>query len=239
MRPLKFGKKETNKIHIKMANKNIEQEPQINVATAVSKTEKFLNENKKTLIWVLCAIVVLVALGLIYQYAYSVPRTKEAVNQAFTAEMYFADGEFDKALNGDENAMGLAEVIKEYGGKAPKAVYFEAGVCALQLGEWDQAISYLNKYNGKDPLINARAIACKGDAYSAKEDYKKASDLYMKAANTADNVFAAAYLLKAGVVYEKLGHMQKALDAYNTIKVKYPQSVEAYDINKYIERISK
>ena len=222
-----------------MANKNIEQEPQMNVATAVSKTEKFLNENKKTLIWILCAVVALVAVGLIYQHAYSIPRAKEAVNQAFTAEMYFGEGEFEKALNGDENAMGLAEVIKEYGSKAPEAVYFEAGVCELQLGNWDDAIAYLNKYNGKDPIMSARAIACKGDAYSAKEDYKKAAGLYMQAAQAADNVFAAAYLLKAGIVYEKLGENEKAVEAYNTIKVKYPQSVEAYDINKYIERISK
>ena len=50
-------------------------------------------------------------------------------------------------------------------------------------------------------------------------------------------MFAAGYLLKAGAVAEKLGQNAKALGFYETIKDQYPQSVEAYDIDKYIGRI--
>ncbi len=221
-----------------MVNKNNVQEPQVDIATAVSKSEKFINENKKTIIWSAVAVIIVAALIVLYKYAYSEPRAQEATDQVYAAEMLFGEGEFEKALNGDENTIGLAEVIDEYGSKAPQAVYFEAGVCALQLGKWDDAINYLNKYKGTDPIIKARAIACKGDAYSAKEDYSKAVDLYMQAAKCADNILAASYLLKAGIVYEQMGKNEKALEVYNTIKVKYPQSLEGYEIEKYIERIA-
>ena len=50
-------------------------------------------------------------------------------------------------------------------------------------------------------------------------------------------MFAAGSLLKAGAVAEKLGQNDKALSYYEQIKDQYPQSMEAYDIDKYIGRI--
>ena len=50
-------------------------------------------------------------------------------------------------------------------------------------------------------------------------------------------MFAASYLFKAGVVCEELGEPQKALAFYKKIKDQYPQSMEGYDIDKYISRI--
>ena len=81
------------------------------------------------------------------------------------------------------------------------------------------------------------APSCIGDAYVGLEDYKKALGYFEKAAAKVDNMFAAGYLLKAGLVAEKLGDDAKALSFYKTIKDKYPQSMEGYDIDKYIGRI--
>ena len=50
-------------------------------------------------------------------------------------------------------------------------------------------------------------------------------------------MYAAGYLLKAGAVAEELGDNAKALSFYKKIKDQYPQSVEAYDVDKYIGRI--
>ena len=133
--------------------------------------------------------------------------------------------------------MGFTQIIDEYGAKAGKAVYFYAGVCELQLGNWENAISYLKKYKGKDSILAARALACMGDAYVGLEDYKSAVPCFEKAASRADNIFAAAYLLKAGVTREELGDKAGALACYEKIKDQYPQSIEGYDIDKYISRV--
>ena len=202
----------------------------------VSKTDQFYNEHKKT-IWTVATILLIIALAifayvkLIYQ-----PKCVEAAQQAFPAEQSFSNGEYELALKGDGNVLGLADVIDQYGGKAGKAVFMEAGISALQLGEYEQALEYLKKYNGKEPITAARAIACQGDAYAGLEKYPEAADAYMKAAAKADNTFAAGYLLKAGILYELEGNKAKALDCYKTIKDKYPQSIEGYDIDKYITR---
>lgn len=203
----------------------------------VSKTDQFYNENKKT-IWTVATIVLVLALAvfayikLIYQ-----PKCVEATQQAYPAEQSFSNGEYELALKGDGNVLGLADVIDQYGAKAGSAIFMEAGICALQLGEYEQALQYLKKYNGKEPITAARAIACEGDAYAGLEKYNEAVAAYLKAAAKADNVFAAAYLLKAGILYEELGNKDKALECYKTIKDKYPQSIESYDIDKYITRV--
>ena len=74
-----------------------------------------------------------------------------------------------------------------------------AGVAALQTGDFQGAIDQLKKYDGKDPILKARAEACIGDAYTELQDYKNAISYYQKAAKTTDNALAAAYLLKAGI----------------------------------------
>ena len=217
--------------------KEIRNENAEAVVEAVSKTEKFFNENGKLLSGILAAVIV-VAAGIFcwYKFAYQ-PAVVEAQGQMAVAEANFRTGDFELALNGDGNVLGFAQIIDEYGAKAGKAVYFYAGVCELQLGNWDLAIKNLQAYKGKDAILKARATACIGDAYVALEEYGKALGYFEKAAATIDNMFAAGYLLKAGVVAEKLGENAKALSFYEKIKDQYPQSMEAYDSDKYMGRI--
>lgn len=206
-------------------------------AEAASKTEVFFAENRKTIIIVLCALV---AAGLLafcwHQFIYA-PKKAEALQQMYPAEANFRAGEYELALQGDGNVLGFSQIAEEYGAKAGKAVYFYAGVCELQLGNWEEALSYLKKYNGKDAILAARALACQGDAYVGLGKYQEAVSCFEKAAAKADNMFAATYLLKAGVTCEELGEPAKALGFYKQIKDKYPQSMEGYDIDKYISRI--
>ena len=207
------------------------------VVEAVSKTEKFFNENGKLLSLIAVAIVV-VAAGIFCanKFVYQ-PAQAEAQGQMALAEEVFRTGNYELALNGDGNVLGFAQIIDEYGAKAGKAVYFYAGVCELQLGNWELALKYLQSYNGKDAILKARAIACMGDAYVGLEEYSKALGCFEKAAAVVDNVYAAGYLLKAGVVAEKLGKNEKALGFYNQIKDQYPTSFEGYEIDKYIGRL--
>ncbi|HIZ86250.1 MAG TPA: tetratricopeptide repeat protein [Candidatus Coprenecus stercoravium] len=207
------------------------------VGEAVSQTEEFFKKNGKTLSYTGVGLILVAAIIILIIQFYSKPLKAEAVDQTYTAEQYFRAEDYDKALNGDGNALGFAQIIDEYGAKAGKAVYFYAGVCELQLGNAAEAISYLEKYKGKEPVIKARALACTGDAYSMLEDYGQALSYYLKAAEVEENVFAASYLLKAGIICEETGRLDEALDCYRTIKDKYPQSFEGYEIDKYISRI--
>lgn len=222
-----------------MATKKIDKQAlqKEKIEETVSKTEQFYNENKKT-IWTCILVAAIIALGVLaYHQFYFKPKTAEAQEQTYPAEAAFRNGDFEVALNGDGNNLGFIDIIDEYGTKAGKAVYFYAGLCELQLKDYEQAVNYLKKYKGKDAIQSARALSALGDAYAGLQQYEDAVAQYEKAAAVSDNVFAAEYLLKAAVACEELGNKDKALTLYETIKDKYPQSIEGYDIDKYINRI--
>ena len=58
--------------------------------------------------------------------------------------------------------------------KSGEAVYFYAGVCNLQLGNFAEAVSNLKSYKSDDAIMNARALACIGDAYAPQNDLASA-----------------------------------------------------------------
>ena len=222
-----------------MANKPTEKElRQQNIAEAVSKSELFFQKYGK-IVYGCVAAVLLIALAILaYNRFILQPKKEKAQAEMFKAEQKFAQGNFELALNGDDNTMGFEEIIDTYGSKAGEAVYLYAGASALQIGEFDKAISFFKKYDGEDKILLSRAQAGIGDAYVGLEDYKSALAAYEKAAATvSSNMYAAGYLLKAGQVAEEMGNKDKALDFYKKIKDQYPESAEASDIDKYITRI--
>ena len=95
---------------------------------------------------------------LCYHKFYAQPKKAEAAEQMFPAEANFRSQNYELALNGDGNMLGFSQVIDEYGSCAGDAAFFHAGVCELQHGKYEEALSYLNKYNGKDEILKAKAI---------------------------------------------------------------------------------
>jgi len=218
-----------------------EQERQERVTETVSKTDQFFRENKKTIYSVLIALLVIGLAIVAYYKFYYQPKSREATRQMYPAEANFRAGEYELAMNGDGNVLGFSQIIDDYGAKAGKSVYLYAGACEYQLGNYQEAINYLKKYKSDDTIMMARAYDCMGDAYTGLEQYKEALDCFQKAIAVSSedvaNVFAATYLQKAGIVCEEMGDNAKALSFYKIIKDKYPQSIEGYDIDKYISRI--
>ena len=210
---------------------------QQNVAEAVSKADVFFKENGKLIYGCVIAVLVIALCVLAYNRFILQPQKKQATEQMAQAERWFQAGEYELALEGDDNYPGFEEIIDKYGAKAGQAVYMYGGVAKLQTGQFEEAIALLKKYKGEDPILAGRAQACIGDALVELENYPEAISWYEKAAKTTDNAFAAAYLLKAGIAAEAAGENAKALSFYKTIKEKWMSAPEAMEIDKYISRI--
>lgn len=207
------------------------------IQEALSKSEEFLSKYKNQIVYGVIGIVVLVGLGFAYQKLYRDPKAEEAMGQMFLAEQFFRNDLFETALNGDGNILGFEQILDEYGTMAGKAIHFYIGVCYLQLGQNQAALDALQKYSGKDFLIQARAYCCMGDAYANLENFSMAEEYYLKAASHHDNVLASAYLKKAAIINEERGAFEKAIKLYQDIKDRYPQTFEAYEADKYIARL--
>ena len=222
-----------------MATKKVNNkaENQQAVGEAVSGVESWLKKNGNLLSTILLIILLAVCAILALNRWVFKPAQQEAKAAVEGADRYFQMSQYEQALNGDGNVLGLADIIDQYGKKAGQGVYLQAGICQLQLKNYAEAVEYLKKYNGKDPILKARALSCLGDAYIGLGDHAAALDAYKAAVKADDTVLSANYLLKAALAAEALDKKDMALDFYNEIKVKYPNSVEAMDIDKYISRI--
>ncbi|UKJ08353.1 YfgM family protein [Solitalea lacus] len=200
------------------------------------KTEQFVTENKKSLLIILGAVVVMGGLFIGWNL-YHKSQDKEAQDQMFRAEQYFEVDSLDKALNGDGNYPGFAKIIDEYSGtKAANLAYYYAGICYLKKGEYQKAIDHLESYSSKDEVTSATSLGAIGDAYSELKQYEKAADFYQKAADKKLQSFSPIYLMKLGMIYEELKKNDKAIEAYNTIKTEYSDSQQARTIDEYIAR---
>jgi len=208
------------------------------VESALSRTERYIEDNQKPLTIIILALVVVVIVFMGYKRFLVIPAEKEAQSQMFMAERYFEQDSFNLALYGDGNNLGMLDIIDDYGiTKSSELAHYYAGISFLHLGEFELAIEQLEKFSSNDKMINLIAKGAIGDAYLELGEPSKAITYYEKAATTEDNVFVnPIYLMKAGQVYESQEKFQKALETYKKIKDNYPESQEAQDIEKYIAK---
>lgn len=221
-----------------MSKKNETAKGIENVEQTLTKTEQFLEQNYKPLLYVLAGAVVLVGIVWLLRM-YTNKKNDEALSQMFMAEQYFGQDSLNLALNGDGNNLGFIDIAKEYKAtRSGKLANFYAGACLMHLGQYEEAVSYLNKYKLDDEIIAPQAKGLIGDAKVELGDNAAGIKHYIEAADMAENAFLTPiYLMKAGMLYEMENNWAEALKLYERIQEKYPESNEGRSIDKYIARV--
>jgi len=223
-----------------MAKKNIEETSQglKNVEETLSRSEQYLEENYKQLLIILGVIVVLVGLFWLGKLWLN-KKNDEAQSQMYQAQRWLEMDSLKLALNGDGNYLGFLDIAKNYKmTKAGNLAKYSAGICYLHLGDYQNAIEYLNSYSKKDKQIGSVAIGATGDAYVETGDLDKGISKYIEAADMAKNSFnTPLFLMKAGQIYELQKKYTDALKIYERIRSEYPESTEGTSIEKYIARV--
>jgi tetratricopeptide (TPR) repeat protein len=209
-----------------------------NVEQTLGKTEQFLEENYKSLIYVLAGIIIIVGIFWLAKI-YLNKRNDEAQAQMYQAQKYLETDSLNLALNGDGNYLGFLDIAKDYKfTPAGNLSLYSAGICYLHLGQYQDAIDYLSKYSKKDKVIGSLAIGATGDAYVELGDLQKGVAKYIEAADFGTNSFnTPLFLMKAGEIYELTKQYADALKMYERIQSEYPESTEGSSIDKYIARV--
>ncbi len=208
------------------------------VESALSKTEQYIEDNRKVLSIVVIVILAIVGLYMAYSRFYKKPLEEEARAQMFVAEQYFEKDSFNLALKGDANYPGFLKIVDNYGStKAGNIANYYIGICYMNLGDFDKAITYLKNFSTGDKMLTPVATGLIGDAYMEKNQIDEAISYYKKAAETQVNNFTSPiYLMKAAQAFEAKNNYKEALDLYNKIKTDYSTSNEGRTIDKYITR---
>jgi len=208
------------------------------VEETLTRTEHYLEENYKTLLITLGVIVLLVGMVWLAKL-YLNKRNNEAQSQMYQAEKYLEMDSLKLALNGDGNYLGFLDIARDYKfTNSGNLARYGAGICYLHLGNYQEAIDFLNKYSKKDKVIGSLAIGATGDAYVELGNLEKGVSKYIEAADFAQNSFnTPLFLMKAGEIYELSGKYSEALKLYERIENQYPESTEGTTIDKYIARV--
>lgn len=205
--------------------------------------EKFINNNKNMVIGLAAALFLLLACFFFLTRVFFPGKQAAAQENIFHAQQYFSQDSFALALNGDGNYPGFLEVIDDYSGffkgnaETGNLAKYYAGICYLNMKDYDNAVSYLGQYKGRDKMVSAMAQGGMGDAYMELGDTDKGISQYKKAASMNSNELTSPiFLMKAGMAMEQAGNMSGAKEMYEKLK-DYPDSQYGRDAAKYLTRV--
>lgn len=210
------------------------------IGKEVNRAETFVQRNKKVLSIVAGAVIVVVGGYVGFKQFVVKPQESEAQEALFIVQQQFERDSFSLVVNGNGNDLSAVDIADEYGmTKAGNLACYMAGVSYLRLGQYEDALLYLNDFSAGDDVIGPMAIGLRGDAHVELGEVEEGVKLYMKAANKGDNQFITPYFLnKAGIAYTHLGEHKKAEEVYTRIKTEYKDVPEWTDVEKYISRSS-
>lgn len=208
----------------------------------------FFEKNKKVITYGGGAILAIVAIFSFYKFYWLPGQEAEANNEMYIAQSFFEKDSFNLALNGNVQVqtgngqvtmVGFRDLADNYSAtKIGNLANYYAGICLLRTGKFEEAIEYLQKFDGKDEMVAPMALGATGDAYMELNNVDEAVKFYLKAADKSTNNFTTPiYLKKAGFAYEQKANYTEALAAYERLKSEYSKSTEARDIDKYIARV--
>ena len=212
--------------------------------STASKTEEWVSKFQNLILTCIGIIAISVLSYLGYQKYIFEPKKLEAVSELSQAQYYFelavngqsSDSLFRRALNGGEGKYGFLDIIDNYGGTpAAKLATYSAGMAYLNLGDYINAIEYLDQFDTDDVMLKALAKGAIGDAFAQIGQPEDAYDYYVAAFESSDNSFSAPkYLFKAGLLGASLGKNNLALGYFKRIQSEYPDSAEAKSVEVQI-----
>lgn len=203
------------------------------------RLQQFWENNQRMIVGVLGGLVLIIVAFFGYNQFVKKPKLKKAQEKIFPAQIYLKQDSARLALNGDQLNLGFMDHAKKYKG-TPQGNYSAAaaGFLLMKEGDYDNAIKHLKKCKSKDEFVRAYCLLNLGHAYSEKGEFDKALSYYKDAADHSENdITTPLSLMYAGRVAERLENYGQAVELFEQIRNRYPNSPEARDAPKFIARL--
>lgn len=203
-----------------------------NLNETLTDMSRKVENNKKPIIIAVIALVVVIGAILFIKN-----RSSES---AAKADVAIGNADYEMIAGNDSLALGLYQQVADMGHNAGNRASLQAAIILFGQKKYDEAISYLNKYDAKEAIVGAAAMSLKGDCYVNLKNYPEAVKAFKDAVKQSDrNPYYTPYFMqKLARVYRAQQDYAAELKVYEEIKKDYPAYVQGTGLNvdKYIER---
>ncbi|OUU17953.1 MAG: hypothetical protein CBC05_03370 [Crocinitomicaceae bacterium TMED45] len=216
-----------------MAKKTNQEETIVNVDELYSKSEQFVDKNRKQLTLGLGGAAALILIVIGYSSLVVAPKNTAAEEAAFMAEHYFAKDSADLAMLGDGLNAGLEEILSDHSGSPAAArAAFELGIMHRDAARFDEAVNAFNQAGFSDNVFGPLTDANIGDCLVELGDLEGAEGHFASAASRAASGLAAKALspmcsYKRALVLIELGNEDKARGVLEDLAEDFPNSTYA------------
>ena len=215
--------------------------------TTANKTEEWVIKYQNFILGIIGVVAIGVLGYLGFKNFVVEPKSQEAVSELNQAQYYFelavnsieSDSLYRRALNGGEGKYGFIDIIENYSNTpAAKLAIYSAGMAYLNLKDYDNAIYYLDQFEGDDILLSALSKGSIGDAFVEIGQLEDAFDYYIEASEVSENLFSTPkYLYKAAITGSKIGKINQSIDLLKKIKKDFPESEQSDYVEVQIGRL--
>ena len=216
----------------KEEREKMEQDPLINFYTTVAA---YFTKYRQMILGIGGAAILIIALSIGYYY-YSKSQEKEAQQLLFTAEELYRQGNYEKALTGDDRTFsaGFETVVDNYSGTdaANLALYY-AAVCEFNLNNPEQAYAYIKDHEPADGILGVGPVSFHAVVLNELERYQEAADQFEIAAEWNINESTTPFnLMEAADAHHKSGNNKRAMKLAERVLEEYPDSPVATDARR-------
>ena len=208
----------------KQVQEELERDP---LLETFSKAQSFYENNKTQVFGGILAIILVVG-GAIGYYYYSTAQADKAQSLMADASIFYMNSDYQKALKGSEEdfTVGFEQIIDNYSGTdAGNLAQYYAAVCEYNLGNIEQAVTYIEDYDLPEGILGVGPISFQGVLMTDLGNHAEAAQLYVKAAEWDQNESTTPYnYLEAANAYYDAGNQSEAKKYAQLIVDEYSNS---------------
>jgi tetratricopeptide (TPR) repeat protein len=196
----------------------------------IEYSSRFLHfyRNNKAVVWGSGIGFILVVALIIGYFIYTAQQQSEAEILLGTAEQYLMEGEYERALYGDEDAftLGFVQIADNFRRtNSGNLANYYAAIVYYELEEFDQALSYIERFNPPRGIMGVGPVSLHAVILSELGEHQLAARKFIDAAMWDENESTTPYnLLEAAISYETIGEYENALEQLEIIIEQYPDS---------------
>ena len=181
-------------------------------------------------------VVVILLIGALYYELYHQPQEEALRDKVWLSILDLQNQNYQEAFFGTEDYYGFDALANEYAlAPTTQIAKYGAGIAALQLKDYENAVYYLNDTHFSDHLLQTLTKITLGDAYSELGEAKKALQAYEAAWKTAEKSgMVAVVAQKLGLSYELADNLTAALKLYQNVVLMLPENTEN---KKYFQKL--